>query len=69
MDEAEVASALGDFDKLWETLAPREQSRVLELLGEWVDYDGEHGRISLMFHPAGIKSLTHELANHQEDAA
>ena len=69
VDEAEVTRALADFDKLWETLAPREQSRVLELLVERVDYDGEHGRISLTFHPAGIKSLTHELASHQEDAA
>jgi len=69
MDEAEVARALADFDKLWETLAPREQSRVLDLLVERVDYDGEHGRISLTFHATGIKSLTNELASHQEDAA
>jgi len=69
VDETEVARALADFDKLWETLAPREQSRLLELLVERVDYDGEQGRISLTFHASGIKSLTHQLANHQEDAA
>jgi len=69
VDEAEVTRALADFDKLWETLAPREQSRVLELLVDRVDYDGEHGRISLTFHATGIKTLTHELARHQEDAA
>jgi hypothetical protein len=39
------------------------------LLVERVDYDGERGRISLTFHPTGIKSLTRELASHQEDAA
>lgn len=69
VDEADVARALADFDQMWETLAPREQARVLELLVERVDYDGEHGRISLTFHATGIKSLTQELASHQEDAA
>lgn len=69
VNEAEVASALADFDTMWETLAPREQSRVLELLVERVDYDGERGRISLTFHPSGIKALTRELASHKGDAA
>ncbi len=69
VDERDLASALADFDTMWETLAPREQARVLELLVERVDYDGERGRISLTFHPTGIKSLTRELASHQEDAA
>ncbi|MFM9118063.1 MAG: recombinase zinc beta ribbon domain-containing protein, partial [Planctomycetota bacterium] len=69
VDETEVARALADFDTTWETLAPREQARVLELLVERVEYDSERGRISLTFHPTGIKSLTRELASHQEDAA
>jgi site-specific DNA recombinase len=69
VDEAEVSRALVDFDKLWETIAPLEKSRVLELLVERVDYDGEQGRISLTFHATGIKSLTDELASHQEDTA
>ena len=54
---------------MWETLVPGEQSRVLELLVEQIDYDGENGNVSLTFHPCGIKSLTQELANQQEDAA
>ena len=48
---------------------PREQARLLELLVERVEYDGEHGNVSLTFHPCGIKSLTEELAHQQEDAA
>jgi site-specific DNA recombinase len=67
--EEEVARALADFDGLWGTLAPREQARVLELLIQRVDYDGQHGNVSLTFHPCGIKSLAQELANRQEDAA
>jgi site-specific DNA recombinase len=69
VEEAEVAKVLAEFDQMWETLVPREQARVLELLVERVEYDGERGSVSLTFHPCGIKSLTHELANRQEDAA
>jgi site-specific DNA recombinase len=39
MSLEEVASALAEFDKVWEALTPREQARVLELLIERVDYD------------------------------
>jgi site-specific DNA recombinase len=67
--DAEVSKVLTDFDQLWEALVPREQSRVLELLVERVDYDGQRGNVSLTFHPCGIKSLTQEPANQQEDAA
>jgi site-specific DNA recombinase len=67
--DAEVSKVLADFDQLWEALVPREQSRVLELLVERVDYDGQRGNVSLTFHPSGIKSLTEELANYEEDAA
>lgn len=69
VEEGEVAQALADFDQLWDTLAPREQARVLELLVERVEYDGQRGSVSLTFHPCGIKSLAHELANRREDAA
>jgi site-specific DNA recombinase len=69
VEEAEVAQALAEFDQLWEALAPREQARVLELLVERIEYDGQRGSVSLTFHPCGIKLLTHELANRQEDAA
>ena len=69
IDENEVATALADFDQLWEALAPREQARVLELLVARVDYDGQRGKVSLTFQPTGIQSLTQELAHHQEQVA
>ena len=69
VDDAVVGEALANFDNLWQALVPREQARVLELLVERVEYDGEHGNVSLTFHPCGIQSLTKELANQQEDAA
>ncbi len=45
------------FDPVWETLTPREQARVIRLLVQRVDYDGEKGTVSVTFHPAGIKTL------------
>lgn len=58
VDEKEVARALAVFDPVWETLTPREQIRVIRLLVERVDYDGEKGTVSVTFHPSGIKMLS-----------
>ena len=55
VDDTEVGKALANFDQLWEALAPREQTRVLELLVERVEYDGATGKVSIIFHPSGIK--------------
>jgi site-specific DNA recombinase len=57
LDEADAARALAAFDPVWETLSPREQARLLQLLIERVDYDGRDGTISITFHPSGIKAL------------
>jgi site-specific DNA recombinase len=67
IDEADAARALATFDPVWETLSPREQARLLQLLIERVDYDGRDGTISITFHPSGIKALADRDA--MEDAA
>ncbi len=69
VDEAEVAAALGDFDAVWDCLAPREQARVIELLVEQISYDGKDGNISITFRHTGIKTLAVELAQRKEEAA
>ncbi len=61
VDEKEVGRVLSLFDPVWETLSPREQVRVIRLLVQRVDYDGEKGTVSVTFHPAGIKTLADEL--------
>jgi len=61
VDEKEVARALAVFDPLWETLSPREQTRVVRLLVQRVDYDGEKGTVSVTFHPTGIRALSREV--------
>ncbi|MBT8342778.1 MAG: recombinase family protein [Desulfatitalea sp.] len=39
VDENDLKNALGTFDPVWESLAPREQSRIVRLLVERVGYD------------------------------
>jgi site-specific DNA recombinase len=70
VDQHEVAKAMAIFDPVWDSLTPREQARVVQLLVERVDYDGTTGKVAITFHPSGIKTLADELAEHeQEDAA
>jgi len=63
-DEAEAA--FSDFDAIWTNLCPREQTRLLNLLVERVEYNGEAGTISVTFRPSGISSL---MTAHLEEAA
>lgn len=67
VDEAEVETAIRGFDPVWECLSPREQSRILELLIERVDFNGESGQVSIVFRSTGFHGLIERLA--EEDAA
>ena len=40
-------------------------TRVIGLLVQRVNYDGARGKVSITFHPTGIKTLAEELANQQ----
>ncbi len=62
IDEKEAARAMAAFDPVWETLTLREQARVLRLLIQRVDYDGDNGTVAVTFHPAGIEMLSREYA-------
>jgi len=64
--QAEARAALVDFDSLWESLIPREQARLLNLLISTVEYDGEAGTVSVTFRPTSIRSL---INRKLEDAA
>lgn len=65
VDAREVGEACSLFDPLWETLSTREQARILHLLIERVDYDGPNGKVSITFHPTGIKTLAEELGKQE----
>jgi site-specific DNA recombinase len=70
LDEDAARAALAAFDPVWQTLAPPEQARVVDLLVRQVDYDGAKGSVTITFHPTGIRALADELApqNHKETA-
>jgi len=61
IDRTDIANALSLFNPVWDGLKPREQARVLHLLIDHIDYDGEAGEIAITFHPTGISSLAHEV--------
>ena len=62
IDEKEAVQAMAAFNPVWETLTLREQARVLHLLVQRVDYDGDKGTVAVTFHPAGIEMLSREYA-------
>lgn len=69
LTEAEVAAALAEFSRLWDTLTSGEKTRVLSLLVEQVIYDGVAGQVSITFRPAGLQSLRSGLAIGRDVAA
>ena len=62
--ECDIEQALSVFDPVWESLTPREQARIVQLLVERVDFDGSENKVSITFHPSGIQTLADELAQH-----
>jgi len=60
VDERDMARALAVFDPVWESLSPREQSRIVRLLIERVGYDGRDGRVTVTFRSPGVKALCSE---------
>jgi site-specific DNA recombinase len=53
-----VADALAEFDGVWESLTSQEQTRMMDLLVERVDWDGAQENVSITLRPGGIKSLS-----------
>lgn len=67
VDEREVARALSVFDPVWDSLTPREQARIVQLLVERVDYDGAKGKVAITFRPSGIKTLAGDVAGRRTE--
>jgi site-specific DNA recombinase len=67
LDEDEAARALAGLDPAWEAMAPDEQARVVQLLVSRVDYDGARSKVSITFHPLGLKTLAGELLGHSSE--
>jgi len=56
----EMTGAIEAFDPIWKSLSPGEQEKLIRLLVQQVEYDGEHENVSVTFHPTGIKTLSNE---------
>jgi site-specific DNA recombinase len=56
----DVVNALTSFEPIWESLTVREQSRIVQLIVKQIDYDGATGRVTITFHPDGIKTIAME---------
>lgn len=59
MTEREVATTLGQLDRLWDELFPAEQARIVQLLVERVDISPEG--IAIALRTEGLAQLTEEL--------
>ncbi len=64
-DEEVVRQALRDLDPVWNALAPREQQRVLNLLVQRVDYNGESGNVEITFEPDGFEVFLEQFSERQ----
>jgi site-specific DNA recombinase len=71
LDEAAATEALSALLPTWPTMTPDEQSRVIRLLVERVDYDGQHSKTAITFQPVGLKTLAGERlrCNREERSA
>ena len=54
---SDVMHAFGDFDKLWQVLSPRQQTQLIALLVDRVEYDANKGTMAVCFHDTAITSL------------
>ena len=61
VDEREVAAALSAFDPVWETLTPKEQTRIVRLLVKQVEFDGAKGTVAITLHPDGLRGILAEV--------
>lgn len=58
LDSDELTGAIEAFDPLWDCLSPTHKARLIHLLVDRIEYDGEAEAIAVTFHPTGIRSLT-----------
>ena len=69
IEAADVTAAFADFDNVWQSLSPREQSRLMQLLVKRVEFDAGDSTIEVTFHAAGIRSLAADVTMEAEEVA
>jgi len=68
VNEADLRTALTLFDPVWDMLFPFERERIIRLLIERIDYDGNTGKLGIEFAASGIRSLVGEVESLEESA-
>ena len=64
VEEDELTGAFEAFDPMWDKLRPAEKSRLIHLLVQCIEYDGENEEISITYHPSGLRDFTEMEAAH-----
>ena len=57
VDEDELVGAFEAFDPMWDRLRPSEKGRLIHLLVQCIEYDGESEEVAITYHPAGLETL------------
>ena len=57
LGQNDVDLAFANFDKMWDTLSPREQAQLLVLLVARVEFEACESTIEVSFHPSAILAL------------
>ena len=65
VDQDDLKQALSLFDPVWEQLFPKEQTRIMKLLIQQIDYHGGESTLEITFRDVGIKALREELADDE----
>jgi len=65
----QVIATLADFDAVWAALSPREQSDLIQLLVQRVEYDGPASAIDITYHPHALQLLQDEVGKRTTEAA
>ncbi len=68
IERDDVKRVFSKFDPLWNAMSPLDQSHLLRLLIDKIDYDGQSGEIELQLHPAGIRTLIDQHTDEGETA-
>jgi site-specific DNA recombinase len=55
ISQQDAETVMTSFDPIWEAMTLRDQIRLIQVVVKQVDYDGETGRVTITFHPLGIK--------------
>ena len=57
-----LRQALADFDPVWNALSPDEQHKVMQLLVQRIDYNGDTGRLEITFRPNGFDGFLEQFS-------